>query len=42
MKAIYAAAFAALLMGCASGGNSPAKDAHSSPPPGATKSLTVR
>ncbi|HEX8594443.1 MAG TPA: hypothetical protein VF682_14370 [Pseudomonas sp.] len=37
MKAIYAAAFAVLLMGCASGGNSPAKDAHSAPPPNATE-----
>jgi hypothetical protein len=37
MKAIYIAAFAALLMGCASGGSSPAKDAHSPPPPDAIK-----
>ena len=37
MKAIYTAAFTALLMGCASGGSSPAKDAHAPPPPGATK-----
>jgi len=37
MKAIYIAAFAALLMGCASGESSPAKDAHSPPPPDALK-----
>ncbi|OCX24805.1 hypothetical protein [Pseudomonas graminis] len=37
MKAIYIAAFAILLMGCASGASSPAKDAHSPPPPDAVK-----
>lgn len=37
MKAIYITAFAILLMGCVSGGSSPAKEAHSPPPPDAVK-----
>jgi len=35
MKAIYMAALVALLSACAGGGSSPAKDAHSAPPPSA-------
>lgn len=35
MKATYVAVFAALLIGCASDGHNPVKDAHSPPPPGA-------
>jgi len=35
MKAIYLATLVVVLSGCASGGSSPAKDAHSPPPPGA-------
>jgi hypothetical protein len=35
MKAIYLATLVVVLTGCAGGGSSPAKDAHSPPPPSA-------